>query len=339
MKEQFISELKVGEAVVSFFLVRRKQLENFRDPSRGQFLTLVLVDRTGQMIGRVWENAREAYDAFAEGEVVKVQGVLEYYRDRPQLIAQRLRRAEPAEYDAGDFVPSTDKDVVALTSALRAAIAEVTHPSLGQLLRSFFDDEAFMQAFQTAPGSKAIHHPHLGGLLEHTLEVLSLAKALMQICPQIDRELLVAGVVLHDVGKTVAYEYTLDIDYSVVGRLEGHVALSDRMLNERIRAIPGFPEELRLRLSHMVLSHHGRYEWGSPREPATLEACALHHLDELSAQVNRFARVVAAASGADAEALWSDYDRVLRRFLYLGRPYDEIVVEEDHAGKDEEREG
>jgi 3'-5' exoribonuclease len=213
-----------------------------------------------------------------------------------------------------------------MLTTVRETIASVENPHLRALLDKFFADEEFVAAFSRAPAARRIHHAYLGGLLEHTVEVVVLCQTVLTLYPQIHRDLLMAGALLHDVGKTREFTYQRDMDYSDEGRLLGHVVLSDQMIAERLAAIPDFPPELALRLRHLVVSHHGRYEWGSPRRPKTLEACALHYIENLDAQVNRFAQVIAARR--DKTRPWTEYDTLLRRYLYAGPEEEELTIEE-----------
>ncbi len=337
MKEQFVRDLKEGAKVLSFFLVKHKQLEDFRDRTRGQFLTLSLSDKTGQVLARVWEGAPEVAETFEEGDVVKVLGEAEEYLGRLQVIVDKLRPAQEDEYQLEDFLPHTERDIEEMLTTVRETIASVENPHLRALLDKFFADEEFVAAFSRAPSARRIHHAYLGGLLEHTVEVVALCQTVLTLYPQINRDLLLTGALLHDVGKIREFTYQRDIDYSDEGRLLGHVVLSERMITERLAEIPDFPPELALRLHHLVVSHHGRYEWGSPRRPKTLEACALHYVDNLDAQVNRFAQIIAARR--DQTKPWTEYDNLLNRYLYAGSPFippkvggergrEELVIEE-----------
>ncbi len=326
MKEQFVGDLKEGDKVLSFFLVKHKQLEYFRDRTKGQFLTLALSDKTGQVLARVWEKALELAETFEEGNVVKVLGEVEEYLGRLQVIIDKLRPAKEDEYKPEDFLPHTERDIEEMLVTVRETIASVGNPYLRALLDKFFADEEFVAAFSQAPSARRIHHAYVGGLLEHVVEVIVLCRTVLTLYPQINRDLLMTGALLHDVGKTKELTYERDIEYSDEGRLLGHVVLSDRMITERIAEIPDLPPELALRLRHVVVSHHGRYEWGSPRRPKTLEACALHYIDNLDAQVNRFARIIAARR--DKTKPWTEYDTLLKRYLYAGREEDELVIEE-----------
>ncbi len=327
MKEQFVRDLRPGERVLGFFLVHHKQLEPFRDRTRGEFLTLVLADCTGEILARVWEDAPALAETFEQGQVVKVAGEVEEYMGRWQVIVEKIRPAETDEYDPADMFPATERDVDEMLAVVRETVEGIEEPHLRALAARFFEDEEFVACFSRAPAARRIHHAYLGGLLEHTVEVVTLCKSLLEVYPQIHRDLLLTGALLHDVGKTAEFAYETDIDYSDEGRLLGHVVMSDRLVTNGIAAIPEFPDDLALRLRHMILSHHGRYEWGSPRRPQTLEAVALHHVENLDAQVNRFHRILAARRETDKP--WTDYDTLLRRHLYAGRGEEELSVEEE----------
>lgn len=315
-KGPFVRELKAGDRVTGFYLVRHKQLESFRDRSRGQFLTLFLSDRTGRLLARVWEGAPELAETFNEGDVVKAQGDVEVYLERQQLIVLKLRRATPDEYDLRDFQPATEKNVDEMLAAVRSVVDGFQNPHLNALVRRFYDDPAFMLLYSTAPAARRVHHAYLGGLLEQTTEILALCDTVLSLQPEIDPDLLHAGALLHDLGKVREYTWTADIDYTDEGRLLGHVNMTDEMVTAAILAIDGFPAGLAWRVRHMILSHHGRYEWGSPRRPQTLEAMALHHVEELTSQVNRIKGLLAARPEGEP---WTTYDRLLGRSLYGGK--------------------
>jgi 3'-5' exoribonuclease len=324
-KGAFLVDLKPGERVTAFLLVRYKQLEPFRDRSKGEFLTLMLGDRTGQMLARVWEGAAELAETFDEGDVVKVAGDVEEYLGRAQLIVQKLRPAREDEYDLADFLPATEKDVDALMARVQAAIDGIQNPHLAALVRHFYDDPDFRARLRQAPAARRVHHAYLGGLLEHLAEVLALCDAVLQLYPAINADLLRAGALLHDVGKLREYAWERDIDYTDEGRLIGHIVIGAEMVSRVMETLPDFPEELRLRVRHMLVSHHGRYEWGSPARPQTLEAIALHHVEELNAQVNRFQTLLAARR--EPGQAWTEYNRLLGRQLYAGRD-DDLSIEE-----------
>lgn len=324
-KGHFILDARPGERVTGFFLVRHKQLEPFRDRSKGEFLTLMLGDRTGQLLARVWEGAAELAETFEEGDVVKVAGDVEEYLGRTQIIVNKLRRANEGEYDLADFLPATQKNVDDLWAAVQSAIDGIANSHLAALVRHFYDDPDFRAQMSQAPAARRVHHAYLGGLLEHLAEVLALCEAVLHLYPAINADLLRTGALLHDVGKLREYAWERDIDYTDEGRLVGHIVIGAEMVSGAMESLPDFPEELRLRVQHMLVSHHGRYEWGSPARPQTLEAIALHHVEELNAQVNRFQSLLAARR--EPGQAWTDYDRLLGRQLYAGRD-DDLSIEE-----------
>jgi 3'-5' exoribonuclease len=324
-KGPFLRELRPGDRITGFYLARRKQLEPFRDRSKGQFLTLILSDRSGELLARVWDNALDVEATFNEGEVVKVQGDVEEYLERTQLIVQKLRPAEGNEFDLADFLPATERDVAAMWAEVDAVIARIKDPHLLALVNHFYGDPALRAQLAQAPAARRVHHAYLGGLLEHLTDVLKLCDSLINLYPMLNADLLYTGAVLHDLGKLREYTWAHEIDYTDEGRLIGHIVLSAEMVAGAIAQLSDFPAELSLRVRHMLVSHHGRYEWGSPRRPQTLEAIALHHIEEMSAQINRFSGLLSARR--DPSQPWTDYDRLLGRQLYAG-PGDDLSIEE-----------
>jgi 3'-5' exoribonuclease len=324
-KGVFVQDLRPGDRVTGFFLVQHKQLEPFRDRTKGEFLTLILSDRTGQILARVWEGAPELAETFDEGGVVKVAGDVEDYLGRTQLIVQKLRPAQAGEYDLADFLPATAREVEAMLAEVQGYVDGIEDPYLAALVRRFYDDPEFRSKLARAPAARRVHHAYLGGLLEHLVDVLKLCDAVLALYPEIGRDLLHTGALLHDIGKLREYAWEREIDYTDEGRLLGHIVLSDEMAAAAIAGLPGFPEELGLRVRHMLVSHQGRYEWGSPRRPQTLEAIALHHVESLSAQLNRFSTLLRGRR--DTDQPWTAYDRLLGRQLYAGQP-DSPEVEE-----------
>ena len=212
-----------------------------------------------------------------------------------------------------------------MLETIQAFLDNIGNSLLSSLAKVFYEDREFLQQFSQSPAARRIHHAYLHGLLEHTVELLKLANTVIEIYPQMDADLLITGILLHDIGKVREYSWELDIDYTDEGRLLGHIVIADEMISNAIRQLPDFPEDLALTLRHMLVSHHGRYEWGSPRRPKTLEAIALHHLENLSAQINRFSLILEnRLPGED----WTTYDRLLRRQLYSSGESD-LSIEED----------
>lgn len=320
MKKQFLKELKPGDRVQNFFVAKSKQLEYFRDASKGQFLTVVLADRSGQMVAKAWDTGPAFYDSFAEEDVIAVLGRVELYLGQPQIIVQKLRPARPEDkdvfYNDDDLVPSTSKDVAALWQTVTAAAAEIGNPHLKTLVQGILAEEDLAAGLLAAPATKKMHHSYRGGLLEHIVEMLTLSQCLMSLNPSIDRDLLTAGIIIHDLGSVEAARYEHDIDYSDAGRLVGSVVLGDRMVAERIAAIPDFPPDLALVVSHLILSQHGEVDRGAVRLPQTMEAVALSLLKRLSGDVNHVQQVLDLQF--DPSKPWTEYDRMSERYFYRG---------------------
>ena len=316
MGKVFVADLIEGEPVTSFFLVKQVQVRQRR--SGEPYLSLVLGDRTGDVAAVMWEGVEEANKELAEGDIVKVQGLLGTYQRERQLSITRLRKAAPEEIALEDYLPRSPQDLAVLLARLRETVDSVKEPHLRQLLDDRLTDEAFMAAFTAAPAAKNIHHAVLGGLLEHTVSVVGLCRLLADYYPAVDRDLLLTAAMLHDAGKVRELTWDRVFDYSNAGRLLGHITLGTLLVEERIRAIPGFPEELAQRLLHCILSHHGELEWGSPKRPKTLEALVLHYAEDLDGKVNSFLSF--AQSHPDPQHPgWTQFNKALDRYLYFGR--------------------
>lgn len=328
MPKQLVSELEPGEEVKSVFLVTRKELRKTK--AGAPYLALELTDKSGKVEARVWDNALRYRDAFSERDYVAVSGRVERYRDQVQVVISSLRRCGDEEVDVSDFLRVVETDRVELEGELRQAVDEIRDFHLKSLLLNFLNDPEFMRLFTWAPAAKNYHHPYLGGLLEHTANTVRICRMVSELYPEVDRDLLVAAAILHDIGKIHELEYDRAIDYTDAGRFLGHLLLSDQMIRERIASMPGFPEELAMRLRHAVLSHHGELEWGSPKRPKTLEAILLHHVDNLDAKVNSFREIVERAG--EGESPWTDMKNLFKRPLYVPRAMSqemELDVEEE----------
>jgi len=315
-KTSFVSDLKPGERVTSYFLVRQKQLEPFRDRAKGEFLTLMLADRTGQILARVWDNAPAMAETFAVGDVLKIAGDVEEYQGRTQLIVQKVRVASEGEFLLADFLPATTRDVAEMVNAVQAVVARLTEPHLAALVRHFYDDPDFTAQLAEVPASRRLHHAYLGGWLEHLTQVLAFAETAIALHPELNGDLLRTGALLLSAGKVHELKWGRAVDYSDEGRLLGHVVLGDEAVAQALAGLPDFPPELALRVRHMLISHRGRYEWGAPREPMTLEAIALHHIESANTQIARFRDLL--ATRRDGDQPWTGFNRLLGRPLYAG---------------------
>ncbi|HSR36040.1 MAG TPA: HD domain-containing protein [Desulfurivibrionaceae bacterium] len=309
-----IKEIRDGQSVEGRYLV--KEMNRSETKAGKPYLMLTVMDATGELAGRIWENAEQLAAECPTGAVIRLTGKAESYKGVMQLRIDTAQRVDPATVDPAEFLPTTPGDIKAMTRELKAIADGVENPFLRELLLGFLEDRKFMAAFKAAPAAKAMHHAYVGGLLEHTLAIARLANQVCALYPALDRSLLLAGVLLHDIGKIKEFDTAkIPADYSDAGRLVGHMVLGIGMIDERIGTIKGFPAELAARLKHLVLSHHGSHEFGSPVLPMMIEAFVLHFLDNLDAKIAYFDRLGSQAQGEGYQ--WSDYQRNLERFLYL----------------------
>jgi 3'-5' exoribonuclease len=287
MKDIYVSDLMgfdEGKLFDGFFLVLAKQQRTTKQNKA--YLNLTLGDKTGPMEARVWElsDPRIAKD-FDRGDMVKVRGSISRYDDRAQMKVDQLRKAQAGEADKLDMLPATSQDVGVLWRQLEASVESLTNPDLKRLLHALLADTALAQAYREAPAARQLHHAWLGGLLEHVVSLLGLADRVAAHYPLLDRDLLVTGVILHDVGKIRELEWETGFDYTVEGVLLGHIQMGVDLVEKTIATLPDFPDRLRTLVLHMILSHHGKLEFGSPKLPMIPEALVLNFLDDLDAKM------------------------------------------------------
>lgn len=285
-----------------------------RNDSRGSpYLSLKLVDRTGSVDARMWGLPNELLHGLPEPEYVSVEGNTHEYRGTLQVKLDRLRVLNKEEISEEDYVPASELDLENLAAELLLAGQDLENEHLRDLFETMVSDETFWEAFRAAPAGKSMHHARLGGLLEHSVQCLKIARLLAELYP-VDRDMLVFGAIFHDVGKTQELSWgSGGFAYTTVGRLQGHVVLGDRLVASYIARIPGFPEELALRVSHVLLSHQGEHEYGSPEQPKTLEALLVHLADNLDARTAMYLESVQNVS----EGGWSHHQNPLGRALYV----------------------
>lgn len=314
MKRQFISDLKPGVPVADTFYLSRRDIKERRDGA--PFLTFEFLDRSGRVAGIMWDRVEDALKCVEVGGFYQVQGKLGDYQGRPQLTVNVIYPADPTEVNRDDFIPASKHDRDEMLTALRGYVGQVKEPNLTRLLASFFDDEGFVGEFSLAPAAVQVHHAYLGGLLEHTLSMCRMAHAAAKVYPEVDADLLMTGIILHDVGKTLEYRYEAAIEHTWDGRLLGHIVRGYDMVRERIAGIDGFPEELARMLLHIVLAHHGEMEFGSPKTPKFVEAFLVHFLDNLDARAAMFREAVER----NQDAKWTDYHQFLETNIYVPDP-------------------
>ncbi len=319
MSRRFITQFGERENVDQVFLVADKQLRANRNGNL--YLQLRLSDRTGSITGMLWNASDQIYGSFDNGDYLRVQATTQYYNSALQLIVNRIDRVDAKEIDETDFMTLAATDVDRLAARLAEMLRGVENPHLRNLAECFLMDEDFMGKFSRAPAGVKNHHAFHGGLLDHVVSLMELVSVVAPRYPDIDGELLFMGAFLHDMGKIHELTYDRDLGYSDEGQLIGHVVMAVGMLDEKIReseklAGETFPEELRLRLQHMIVSHHGEYEFGSPKLPMTLEAIALHYLDNLDAKIHSVGQLIREDVNSDSS--WTPYQAALGRKLFKG---------------------
>jgi len=309
-----IKEITDGQTIRDLFLVR--EMSRGETKTGKPYLSLTLMDASGEISGRVWENAEQLMGECPAGAVVSVSGQAQAYKGILQLRIDNLSRIADSEVDLAQFVPSVQGNVGLMAKELLKLAGSVENPFLKELLLALFGERRLMQAFKKAPAAKVMHHAYVGGLLEHTLAVARLADSVSGLYPSLDRSLLMAGALLHDLGKLKEFSFdSFPFEYSDRGRLVGHMVLGIEMIQEKINGISGFPEDLADRLKHLILSHHGRHEFGSPSLPMMQEAFALNFLDDLDAKINYLDRLSGQVKGEGYQ--WTEFQRNLERFLFV----------------------
>ncbi|MBU0496985.1 MAG: HD domain-containing protein [Candidatus Thermoplasmatota archaeon] len=332
-KEQYVENLKEGDVADDFFAVKMKKPQ--RTYKRGVFFEFVGTDKTGEISIKYWggenkDRVKRLYDSFTVGDVVQVrQGNVEIYDERPQISINEknggLRRCSPTEYNASDFIPALDESRIdELFNVIQTELQSFTSEPIRRILLQFFEDPEFLDAYKHSPSAITHHHNYVGGNLEHAVGVLRLCKNISEMYPRINKEIVSCGAIIHDIGKLKEYRYVAAIDKTEEGNFIGHIVLGDRWLREKIHGLRtrGFdiPEDLEQHLSHLILSHHGKYEWGSPRLPKTIEACVLHQADLMDSQVKNYIQNLEEAKRLSEEQWAYIYDSDIgrRRAIYLG---------------------
>jgi 3'-5' exoribonuclease len=317
MKTHYVADLQEGQALTAHFLVLEKEIRT--SPRTGtSWLQLELGDRTGSISAKMWDNFAALEKTFEQDDVVLVRARVKVYNGQKELTLEQILPAAERDYDLGDFLPHTRHDIEKLYAELRASITGMKNPWLKQLLTSVADDPTLIPKIKRAPAAMVMHHAFIGGLLEHIISLIGLGKKVAEHYPELDADLLLAGIVLHDIGKIEELRYARAIDYTTEGRLLGHIMIGAQMVREKIRAIPQFPAPLAVLVEHLILSHHGSHEFGSPSLPQTREAVALHFLDDMD---SKMAAMRATLESPAAEDDWTERNPSLRRALLRADRY------------------
>lgn len=320
MNRKTVAELRENEPVESSFLVKSKNSGTGR--TGRLFLNLVLMDATGEIEAKIWDDAAEWDKAFAEGDFVKVRGKTLSYQGRLQLNISELRRCFGDEVNPDDYFPHSQKNLEEMFREFLALINSIQNPYLKKLLQQIFLDPRISADFKITPAAKSIHHVYRGGLLEHSLSIARLAQKLIAHYRDfnqvpIDGDLLLAGAILHDLGKIREISPEGNFNYTTEGRLLGHIMLGLDLVSEQIKKIPDFPSPLELTLKHLILSHHGLQEFGSPQEPMILEAMILYYLDDLDSKIESISTLLEKDKASKDE--WTSYHRSYERYFYKGK--------------------
>ena len=283
MKEKFIEDLKVDEKLTDFKVVV-KSIRKGKTANNKDFIDIIISDKTGELPGKIWEDGIKNCEDFEIGDIISLSGKVGEFRERQQVIITFLQKTE--DFNLADFLPTADIDVEKVYEKILKEIDGSKNPFTKKLLTSFFKDKEMSKIIKEAPAAEKIHHAYVGGFLEHVNEMLDLAKATAKNYPDIDFDVLLVGILLHDIGKTRELNINHTIYRTVEGHLLGHLSIGLIMVSDAIGKIKDFPDELRIKILHLIITHHGRLEYGSPMLPMTREAHALCHIDDLSTKVN-----------------------------------------------------
>lgn len=315
MARKLVAELKDGDQFDQVFLLRSRTLREARNGSL--YMLLELADRSGRIDGRLWDASQKLFDTLPTDKFVHAKGRIELYQAKLQAAVNWIEPAKDADIDVAEFLPATNKNVGQMMKRLTEIVESIKGAGLRDLLASFLGDAEFAKKFRTAPAAVEYHHACIGGLLEHTLSVTEMALLAASHYPDLDRDILIAGAIMHDAGKIEELSFEKSFSYTDAGQLVGHLYIGSRMIEERAKQIKTLKPETLALLTHLVLSHHGEYEFHSPTLPMTAEAITIHYLDNLDAKMNAFHN--AMLKDRDSDSNWTEYNRMFERRLYKGK--------------------
>src|ERR1700736_6507967 len=335
MKEFFISQCSQQEnkIITSSFVVASKQVKAKKNGE--PYLALILADRSGQIEAKMWDNVDEFILAFEQDDFLKVKGLVNKYKNRFQLTIHKLRRMDEGDIDFTDYLPKTTKDIGELWRTLTEFVATFQNPHLKSLVELFMADPEIAERYRSAPAAKTLHHAYIGGLLDHVVSLFRSCDLMGRNYPQVNRDLLLTGAFLHDIGKIQELTYNRAFSYSTRGQLLGHMIIELEMLQAKLAQLPGFPEELKILLEHMIISHHGQYDFGSPKLPMFPEALMLHYLDDLDSKME--AMRAQFERGVEADGAWTGYNPSLGRpLLNTGKFLEKKTQDDETAAAESE---
>jgi 3'-5' exoribonuclease len=335
VKKVFISDVKEKDKVEDIFLVTKK--ETGKSKAGKAYLNLRLMDRTGTVEGRVWDNVESLSGRFEKNDFVKIRGYAVSYQSIIQMNVGDIKRVDDSSLDIADFLPAAQRDRDEMFAELEEIIGEMGDRHLRSLLQLIFEDEDVKRRFKIAPAAKTMHHAYLSGLLEHVLSLCGLADRVTGHYRDINRDLVITGAILHDIGKIYELSYERSFDYTDEGRLVGHITIGIGMVERVIEKIDDFPKELSTLIKHMLLSHHGYLEYGSPKRPKCVEAVILYYCDDLDSKIQSMQAYI--EKEGDTGSNWTSYHRLYERYIYKGPGSGAIPVSQGGEGEDEPLEG
>ncbi len=315
MAHKFINKINAGETIDDIYMVKEPVL---RSTTKGDlYIAMYLCDKTGQVNSRMWQATEAIYAALPKPGFAKVQGRSEVYKDNLQIVVNSISVVTTDKVNLDDFLARTDKDITVLLKEIKEILSKVKNPQLKALVDEFLADKDFIKKFCDAPGAMKLHHSYLGGLLEHTHDVLRSAAAVLPVYPQMQVDLVLAGAFLHDIGKTEELSYDMAFSYTDSGQLIGHLVLGILMINSKVEALAKkgikFDKATLGALSHIILTHHGKYEFGSPKLPATAEAFMVNYIDDLDAKIHQ---VTKAIDNEQNDSNWTAWQSALETRVY-----------------------
>ncbi len=314
MSKQFVAGIRDRDQISAVFLVKDKIMAMAKNGK--PYMNLRFMDKSGDIEAKIWDNVDQLDKLFDKDDFVQVKGKASVYLNKMQVVVSEISRIPDEQVSLADFLPESPSSRAEMRIELDQVVSQIDDMHLRGLMEAFLADEAFMELYSTAPAAKGMHHVYLGGLLEHSLSLVRLVKAIVPLYKGINRDLLIVGALLHDVGKIHEMSFSRSFDYTDAGKLLGHISIGVELVGEKLHEVKGFPSELALLLKHMLLSHHGLYEYGSPKRPKTVEATILNYLDDLDSKINGIQAHIAKEAASSSR--WTAHHRLYDRYFFKG---------------------
>jgi len=316
--KQFVSDIKDRDSVSAVFLVKDKVMAMAKNGK--PYMNLRFMDKSGEIEAKVWDNTDVLDKRFDKDDFVQVRGKASVYMNKMQVVVAEISKVPEEQVSLADFLPVSPRGGEEMKLELEEVVAGIRNPHLKSLMDSFLSDLPFMELYRSAPAAKAMHHVYLGGLLEHSLALVKLVKSIVPLYGGLNEDLLTVGALLHDAGKIYEMSFERAFDYTDAGKLLGHITIGVELLDEKIRSVDGFPRELAMLLKHMLLSHHGQYEFGSPKRPKTVEATVLNYLDDMDSKINGIRSHIAKENVSTSR--WTAHHRLYDRYFFKSNGMD-----------------